>query len=834
MPSANPCCEHAAHSSDEDTYCGFCGQPRGLLEIHVAGVVRFVLGRERNPVDIPLVNSGVGPVIIEGVTIDPAHNRDHAVSIVSCPKRVPVTNPSAGGGASDPDSASVLRLNINGKNFTGEGREIALRILNCGQARTPVPRRVGDNAYWWPPPVATSVPVRLEPAKVALLLDEAQLYYVDRTPRELHQLQLRAQGVQPETVRLEVEAAAPWLKLKNATDKEIELQPGSSWRAVPLELDLTELPAADVVQRLEGRVKIHLQDTGTELAQFVVRCMVRPEWEAFARTVVAIDFGTRQSKVAVLRAGSLQAQPVRFPDETSPWAIPTALFRPREGGWLIGAEAERFGAGQPEGLVIGHGSGGDGSRSLKTLLMQNVQTVEVRGEQVPLAQAIGDFIGALFQQAMTLQNLSGLKPEQVDLILTHPVFDKAKNQAAYDAYVLALREAARWAGFDLNQVETVEESVAAAHYYARNESMRLGSLIVVDSGAGTTDTAILVVSIERDDILGVLRRKYELVPGGAVGARFGGRNVDLALLGMFDETYGLMSQAYQTLENPEWTQPDIAAEVTRVGLPECEKFKQDPALPTDVGLTGWDTSTTVHFRLDLELHATPFHYAADPVLQEIRRAIESGDFGRYISCCETTRDRCDAREGRRASAQRVFLAGGNSLMSCVASAAIRIFGDVVIKPADMSGVPAVVQQHVLTAIACGAIYCYHPPADKVVQETYGINVGGRFTPLLYAGDTYPVRRPRQYTLAADALTGREIPLYRQPDGGTDLSAATCVARIRPAEDVLQAGAAVTISMEVAAEGQLEVTLKQRSEGAAEEGISLDDDSQLRLAQIVVG
>lgn len=219
-----------------------------------------------------------------------------------------------------------------------------------------------------------------------------------------------------------------------------------------------------------------------------------------------LDFGTSNSAIGVVRAGTATLAPI----EAGSTLMPSAVFFDYEtkGRVLFGNEAISAYVGQTEGRLM---------RALKSILGSSLIDEEtgLAGRKVPLTKVVEIFVRHLKQKAEAFAGR-----EITAVVHGRPVRFDDDDRA--DARAQAVLEAiAKQAGF--RDVRFVYEPIAAAHHYER--TVRSEELVLIaDIGGGTSDFSIVRVGPERRDRAD---RSRDVLANA--GVRVGGTDFDTAL-----------------------------------------------------------------------------------------------------------------------------------------------------------------------------------------------------------------------------------------------------------------------------------------------------------------
>jgi hypothetical chaperone protein len=199
----------------------------------------------------------------------------------------------------------------------------------------------------------------------------------------------------------------------------------------------------------------------------------------------AIDFGTSNSGVALLRGGDVELVDV----EDGQTGIPTAVFYPGEDLPPAGELPRMYGRAALAAYI--DGIDGRLMRSMKSILGSSLldQPTDIAGRAVSYAEVVAGFLRHLKRRA---EAQAGHAIEQV--VLGRPVYfvdDDPLRDAAAQA---ALEKAARAVGF--RELSFQYEPIAAALDHERTVAAE-ELVLVADIGGGTSDFSLVRVGPER-------------------------------------------------------------------------------------------------------------------------------------------------------------------------------------------------------------------------------------------------------------------------------------------------------------------------------------------------
>jgi molecular chaperone DnaK (HSP70) len=241
---------------------------------------------------------------------------------------------------------------------------------------------------------------------------------------------------------------------------------------------------------------------------------------------IAIDFGTSRTKLAYRHPGTEKPELMRLGHEDRPF-IPSLFYLFRDSERLLwGDDAQQMLEDDPVGVV----------EALKRHLQDRfVFANRQKRKPVELLTALlHDLRERAAQEVPALEHRA---PDKV--LLTKPVLYGPPSEKV-------LREAAKAAGFKEEEVELVDEPVAAAHAWLAETGEKAQAVVVLDCGGGTLDWAYL--QREGEDF----RVVTECPPGGDWSV--GGQDVDEELLALVRERLGEAADAAIEERKPYYLQ----------------------------------------------------------------------------------------------------------------------------------------------------------------------------------------------------------------------------------------------------------------------------------------
>ncbi len=376
---------------------------------------------------------------------------------------------------------------------------------------------------------------------------------------------------------------------------------------------------------------------------------------------LGVDLGTTYTAAAVGRGGRVEACTL---GSMSP-VVPSVILLRADGEVLVGEPAVRRGTAEPTRVA----------REFKRRLGDPTPLV-LGGTPYGAEALMGHLLKAVVK---TVTDREGSPPDRV--VLTHPA-----NYGPYKQDMM--REVARLAGLDLDQVTFLTEPQAAAISYASRNRVEPGEVVAVyDFGGGTFDAALVQ---RTDDGFALIGR-----PEGM--ERFGGIDIDAALLAFVDDRLG----GRLTALHPD--DPAVQSAMLRL-KDDCRNAKEALSGDTDttiqVSAPGLAESVRIT-RDDLEAMIRP---RLGETVDAVRRAVASAEID-------------------MARVSKVLLVGGSSQIPLVAET-IR----------TVTGRPVAIDAHPKFSICLGAAayqmapsVLIAPPSSPIAAATQPITAPPRQT-----------------------------------------------------------------------------------------------------------
>jgi molecular chaperone DnaK len=366
--------------------------------------------------------------------------------------------------------------------------------------------------------------------------------------------------------------------------------------------------------------------------------------EAIERSVVAMDFGTTRSSVALLVEDKVSV--IRLPQVAvmklpgGGWDMPSAVSFGRDGEVLVGQAAREVLAVDPSSTIV----------SPKRLLGRRHDDLEIQGfisgmAMPTLAGPSGEVMLRVHDQDMSViqvcAHILTLLKLTAERNLNHGVRDVVLCVPAsftggqHDA----LKKAASLA--DLRVVTFVDEPVAAAVANRYDENFR-GKVGVYDFGGGTFDFAAVEV------IRGGVR---VLAKGG--DPWLGGDDIDAALASAAADAFWRDTRIELRNRAAEWQRLLLAA----------EQAKRELSMQASAVLRLEAVAQTARGQHDLEFPVTRAEFAS-----LCREAID-----RSLDTCEQVLAQANLRFSDLSS---VFVSGGSTHIPAVQQGIVEVFGKV--------------------------------------------------------------------------------------------------------------------------------------------------------------
>ena len=184
-------------------------------------------------------------------------------------------------------------------------------------------------------------------------------------------------------------------------------------------------------------------------------------------SLIAIDFGTERTKIAVFDPGTKQPELVRIGEDVPYW--PSLFHISSAGDVCVGDDANNLREDSPGGVVD------DLKRRLRdTAIRRN------RQKKTP-TELLSEMFAKLKETAC--RRVPDVSSDQmISVILTHPA-----SFGPGDTKILTM--AAHNSGF--KSVTLISEPVAAAHFWMVSQGTQQDNVVVLDCGGGSVDWAFL-------------------------------------------------------------------------------------------------------------------------------------------------------------------------------------------------------------------------------------------------------------------------------------------------------------------------------------------------------
>lgn len=258
-------------------------------------------------------------------------------------------------------------------------------------------------------------------------------------------------------------------------------------------------------------------------------------------SVIGIDFGTSFCTAAWVNPNTGSPEPIMFPQGVEVYKIPSVVMFPHNGNPIVGTSA------------YNQLTNATSSEDINTIQSRTITSVKRRMLQGGnfLGHSYTDVISMILKHVVEQAKQSVVFPDEPDhLVLTHPVkFEEWKKEM--------LRQAAIQAGFATDNIQLIEEPVAAAlEYIKSNPHAHTRGILVYDFGGGTFDVAY--VQIDHHG-------KPQLPIDTQCDPRCGGDDIDMLV---YDHWENLAKQQFQRPLSANQQKADLAF------LMQCRKDKE--------------------------------------------------------------------------------------------------------------------------------------------------------------------------------------------------------------------------------------------------------------------
>ena len=211
---------------------------------------------------------------------------------------------------------------------------------------------------------------------------------------------------------------------------------------------------------------------------------------------IAIDFGTTRTKLAKYDQEKEKSVLIEIGREIRP-VLPSIFYIPKEGDILVGDDAQDELENDPAGIV----------RGLK-LEIDKDEKIRLNNRKIDRIELLSNLFHYIRQRCES-EVFFGSPVTKCTLTVPVKFLPYERN---------CIRKALELAGFE--EINTVEEPVAAAYHWLRNSDLKTDFIVVCDIGGGTTDIALL----QRNEH--VIKPHPEVEPDGFSK---GGNSIDEAI-----------------------------------------------------------------------------------------------------------------------------------------------------------------------------------------------------------------------------------------------------------------------------------------------------------------
>lgn len=195
-------------------------------------------------------------------------------------------------------------------------------------------------------------------------------------------------------------------------------------------------------------------------------------------SVIGIDFGTSFCTAAWVNPRTGNPEPIMFPNAVDVYKIPSVVLFPPGGNPIVGTSAYN---------QLLNATSSDDISAIQSRTITSVKRKMRQGGNF-LNHSHTAIISMIIRHVVEQAKKAVVFPDEPDhLVLTHPVkFEEWKKEM--------LRQAAVQAGFAVNNIQLIEEPVAAALEYVKsNPQAKTRGIMVYDFGGGTFDVAYIQI-----------------------------------------------------------------------------------------------------------------------------------------------------------------------------------------------------------------------------------------------------------------------------------------------------------------------------------------------------
>jgi molecular chaperone DnaK (HSP70) len=423
-------------------------------------------------------------------------------------------------------------------------------------------------------------------------------------------------------------------------------------------------------------------------------------------TVVAIDFGTSNTAIAIFDSDQESPQTIKFDD------ISRAFSTPEGEAWLVPSlvYVSSIDGNSPEEFLIGEQVK---AKSLSKRLFQGFKRDIVANYRSPAREIDGclydaEAIAEIFLQEIW-QRLLGQGIQPTKLIFTVPV-------GAFDSYVNWFHQLAEKLNFQNFQI--IDESTAAALGYAITRPNAL--VLVIDFGGGTLDLSLVRTA--------PIANATQITKAEAIAksdAYIGGIDIDRWIAEYFLRQIGM-------------TRSQISESTWLNILEFAEKIKIKLSLEQEVCENWFDQENKIFHQLQLNQMELAEILEQNQLLEQLREAIDEV----LVTALN--------RGTSKAAIEQVLLVGGSCQIVAVQQLITSYFGKSKVK----FGKP-------FEAVAHGALALAQAIAiEDHLRHSYAIRLWEpylcqySFYPLFEKGTKYPCQRDEPLILQA-AIAGQE-------------------------------------------------------------------------------